>query len=112
MSLKKNNRVMTIVVKFQGFGGLGGHGRPAVCPVAPGSRLEGESVTPRSLAMVDRRVWERRPTHGRVALSLVLLMETGHPGNPGLNAGLRTVRLHSSRHNDFIMSKKQKLIYS
>lgn len=80
-----------IILKFQGFGGLGGHGQHAVCPVALGSRLEGESVTPRRLNMVGYRVRETRHTRGPAALSLVLLMVIGHPGNPGVNAGLLIV---------------------
>lgn len=82
---------MIIILKFQGFGGLGGHGQHAVCPVALGNRLEGEIVTPHHLDMVGHHVWVRRSTPGPVAQSLVLLMVAGHPGTRGVNAGWNTI---------------------
>lgn len=77
-----------MILKFQGLGVLGERGQPAVCPVAPGSRPEGESVTPRCHAMVGRLAWGTRHTHAPAAPSLALWMATGRRGNPGVNAGL------------------------
>ena len=76
------------MLKFQGFGDLGGLGQLAAYPVAQVNSFEGESVTPHHLGMAAPLVWEMKPTCAPVDLSLVLWMVIGHHGILGVNAGL------------------------
>ena len=80
-----------ILIKFQDSGVRGDLGHPAVCLVALANSFEGENVTLQHLGMGVLHARGLKPMRVLVGPSLALWMVTGHPGNPGVTAGVSDI---------------------